>query len=423
MGRRTLIRGGCVLTLGNAPNLPRGDVLIEDDRVAEVGPAIRARDAEVLDATDAVVLPGFVDAHRHAAASLVRNRDEDASLEADLRPTFGAEELYVATLAGLLGAAEAGITAVGDWCGLAAEDERVEACLQAHAEAGLRSVLVVEPAGAESAWSRIVALAGSTTTIAMGWRPGTSGDRLQAVLTGARALGLRAYVHADARAPAEDWLEADEARASLGPDVAVLHATALPRKDIEVLAAAGSRVVLTPASDMACGLGPPPVQDLLDHGIPPALGTDRERAAPGDPFAPMRGAISWQHALAFERKLAGMAGVPRLMTTRDVIRSATVEGARALGLEGTTGTLEPGMQADLIVLATDLPNIYPVNDPVGAVVWGMDTSNLRHAFVAGRPIVRDGALAADVGRVRAEVERVRRALAGTGGRGSPGGEG
>ena len=106
--------------------------------------------------------------------------------------------------------------------------------------------------------------------------------------------------------------------------------------------------------------------------------------APGDLFAQMRAAISLQHATVFDRKLAGKAGLPKLMSTRDVIRSATVEGARVAGLDAVTGSIEPGKQADVIVLRTDRPNIFPINDPIGAVVWGMDTSNVDWVFVGGR---------------------------------------
>jgi cytosine/adenosine deaminase-related metal-dependent hydrolase len=126
------------------------------------------------------------------------------------------------------------------------------------------------------------------------------------------------------------------------------------------------------------------------------LGIDDERMTPGDMFAQMRATISLQHATVFDRKLAGKSGVPRLMSTRDVIRFATVDGARVAGLGRVTGALEPGMQADIILLRTDRPNIFPINDPIGAVVWGMDTSNLDRVFVAGRSVMRDGALEADL---------------------------
>jgi cytosine/adenosine deaminase-related metal-dependent hydrolase len=151
---------------------------------------------------------------------------------------------------------------------------------------------------------------------------------------------------------------------------------------------------------MAGGLGSPPIQQLIDRDIRPGLGVDDERMAPGDLFAQMRATISLQHATVFDRKLAGKAGLPRLMSTRDVIRYATVDGARVAGLARTTGSLEPGMQADVIVLRTDRPNVFPINDPIGAVVWGMDTSNVDLVFVAGRVVMRDGVLQADVGLAR-----------------------
>ncbi len=141
---------------------------------------------------------------------------------------------------------------------------------------------------------------------------------------------------------------------------------------------------LTPSSGMASGSGSPPIQQLIDHDIRPGLGIEDERVTPGDMFAQMRASISMQHATVFDLKLAGKAGVPRLMSTRDVIRSATADGARAAGLGRVTGSLEPGMQADVVMLRTDRPNVFPINDPIGAVVWGMDTSNVDWVFAAGR---------------------------------------
>ena len=144
----------------------------------------------------------------------------------------------------------------------------------------------------------------------------------------------------------------------------------------------------------------PPIQSLIDRDIRPGLGVDEERLTPGDLFAQMRATISMQHATVFDRKLAGKAGVPKLMSTRDVLRHATVDGARAAGLGAVTGSLEPGKQADIVVLRTDRPNIFPINDPIGAVVWGMDTSNVDWVFVGGKPLMRGGALEANVEQAR-----------------------
>src|SRR3972149_5331151 len=95
-------------------------------------------------------------------------------------------------------------------------------------------------------------------------------------------------------------------------------------------------------SEMTGGLGSPPLQKLIDRGIRPGLGIDNERVAPGDMFAQMRAAISLQHATLFDLKLAGKASLPALLSTREVIRYATVDGARAAGLADGAGCLEPG---------------------------------------------------------------------------------
>jgi cytosine/adenosine deaminase-related metal-dependent hydrolase len=152
---------------------------------------------------------------------------------------------------------------------------------------------------------------------------------------------------------------------------------------------------------MMLGYGMPPIQQLLDRQIRPSLSVDAESNVPTDMFTQMRAVISIQHASLFDRKLAGKAGVPNLLTTRRIIEFATIEGARANGLGDVTGSLTPGKQADLIVLRSDKPNIHPVNDPIGAVVWGMDTSNVDSVFVAGRALKRGGEL------VGVDMERVR----------------
>jgi cytosine/adenosine deaminase-related metal-dependent hydrolase len=133
----------------------------------------------------------------------------------------------------------------------------------------------------------------------------------------------------------------------------------------------------------------------------PGLGVDAESNVPTDMFTQMRTVISLQHASLFDLQLAGKGGVPDLLTTREVLAYATIEGARANGLADVTGSLTPGKQADLIVLRTDKANIHPINDPIGAVVWGMDTSNVDSVFVAGQALKRDGELVGvDMGRVR-----------------------
>ena len=148
MTSKILLSGGCVLTLGaKTPNFTQADVLIDDGMVAEVGPGLRAREAERVDATDTIVMPGFVDTHRHAWTSLFRNVGESATsgespVPAEVGDHYQPEDVYAATLIGVLGAAEAGITTVVDWSPIRSDAGFAEAALQAHADAGLRTVFV-----------------------------------------------------------------------------------------------------------------------------------------------------------------------------------------------------------------------------------------------------------------------------------------
>jgi 5-methylthioadenosine/S-adenosylhomocysteine deaminase len=426
---KTLLTGGCVLTLGaKTPNLRQADLLIDQGVVAEVGTGLRARDAEHVDATDTIVMPGFVDTHRHAWTSLFRNLGDRASSANPSAPAvagdhYRPEDVYAATLIGLLGAAEAGITTVVDWSNGRPDWDLAEAALQAHADSGLRTVFVqaaqrgTHDGPGEPATRRLVArlteAAGPSTGVAFGSDMTVSADldRVAEAWAIARDLGLRIHAHVGSESSSGGVIASIGERGLLGQDVTLVHCSELDDADVGAIATSGASVALAPARQMTAGLGPPPIQQLTGRAVRPGLGIDDERVAPGDMFAQMRATISVQHATVFDRKLAGKAGLPRLMSTREVIRFATVDGAKVAGLGGVTGSLEPGMQADVIVLRADRPNIFPVNDPIGAVVWGMDTSNVDWVFVAGRVLMRQGVLEGDVQRARSLAAKARQRVA------------
>jgi 5-methylthioadenosine/S-adenosylhomocysteine deaminase len=420
MTSKILLSGGCVLTLGvKTPNFTRADVLIDDGVVAEVGTGLRARDAERVDTTDTIVMPGFVDTHRHAWTSLFRNLGDGAwsggaPLPEAAGDHFEPEDVYAATLIGLLGAAEAGITTVVDWSPIRSDDGLADAALQAHADAGLRTVFVhagrpptqgrgVAGATTRRLIARLVDAVGPSTSIALGSAvPGpTDLGRVAGEWALARELGVRIHAHAGQERSGRGVISEIARQGLLGEDVTFIHCADLDDADIDAIASSGASVSLVPSSEVASDIGSLPIiQQLIDRDIRPGLGVDDGCVTPGDMFAQMRAADSMQHATVFDRKLAGKAGLPRLMSTRDAIRYATVDGARVAGLGGVTGSIEPGKQADVIVLRTDRPNVFPINDPIGAVVWGMDTSNVDWVFVGGRVVMRGGVLEADVQRAR-----------------------
>jgi cytosine/adenosine deaminase-related metal-dependent hydrolase len=137
---------------------------------------------------------------------------------------------------------------------------------------------------------------------------------------------------------------------------------------------------------MMMGHGMLPIQKFLDRGLRPSLRVDVETNVPSDMFNQMRSVLALQGALA-----STDGGSP--VSTREVLAYATVEGARANGLEEKVGSLTPGKQADLIMLRTDRLNVTPLNDPATAVVVGMDTGNVDTVLIAGRVMKRHGDLA------------------------------
>jgi 5-methylthioadenosine/S-adenosylhomocysteine deaminase len=335
-------------------------------------------------------------------SALFKNDVGRASLDA-MEPL--PEDVYAGTLISLVGAVAAGITTVVDWYDGPPSDEHIDAALRAHADAQVRTIFVA----ATNAWPRIASRIGTEPPSRTRLAVGLAADDVEGSVEEwgkARAAGLRIHTIAD---PSRRDAFTELARRNLlGSDVTVSHCTGLSDEDLDAISSSGAAVVLTPSSDMTSGAGAPPLQALLDRGVRPGLGVDDQGVGASDILAQMRGAISIQHATYFDLKLAGKGGLPNLLSTRDVIRYGTIDGARAVGLDDVTGSIEVGKPADLIVLRTDRPNIHPVNDPIGAVVWGIDTSNLDWVFVGGRPLMHDGILDADASRVAALAEDARR---------------
>lgn len=212
MNARILIRGGCVLTLGaRTPNHPDADVLVEDGVITDIGTGLRGRDATVVDATNCIVMPGFIDTHRHLWKSLFRNLGETGSVDGVplsakvYGPHYSPEDVYAATLIGLLGAAEAGITTVVDWSDIHVDAAHVDAALEAHVDAGLRTVFVhamPEWGGSqedEKAGLRRLAARQVDLPISIAFGPRNPGrldlDRVSRDWALARGLGMRIHTH------------------------------------------------------------------------------------------------------------------------------------------------------------------------------------------------------------------------------------
>jgi cytosine/adenosine deaminase-related metal-dependent hydrolase len=415
--KRTLLKGGCVLTLDpKIGNFHKADVLIEGTRIAAVGPNLDAADAEIIDAADTIVMPGFVDTHRHLWEGILRNIGVDIPLEGErsylafvlnkLAPAYRPQDVYIANRVSTLGLIDAGITTVLDWSHIQANPEYTDAAIQALQESGLRAVFAYgpvwyEPPKAEHPeWFRQTAkkyFSSKDQLLTLGLAIfGPEFNSLDGNLADwrlAREVDARITTHVGVGTFGRHGKVGEVGKTGIyGPDTTFIHCTTLRDDEIQLIADSGASVSLASPVEMMMGHGMVPVQRCLDRGLRPSLSVDVETNVPNDMFTQMRSIISLQHAMLFERKLAGEENLPPFLTSRDVLEFATIEGARANGLADKIGTLTPGKEADLIMLRTDKPNVFPINDPIGAVVWGMDTSNVDSVFVAGQALKRNGQL-------------------------------
>jgi cytosine/adenosine deaminase-related metal-dependent hydrolase len=194
----------------------------------------------------------------------------------------------------------------------------------------------------------------------------------------------------------------------LGPDTTYIHVRRTSEREWQYIVDTGGSISIAPYVEMIMGHGTPVIQQTLDRGLRPSLSVDVETTVPGDMFTMMRTALSLQRALVFQRIHADEQNVPKLLTARDVLEFATIEGARANGLDKKCGSLTPGKDADVILLRTDRFNVMPMNNAVGAVVQSMDVSNVDTVFVAGKAVKRNGLMVGvDTARIQRMVDRAR----------------
>jgi cytosine/adenosine deaminase-related metal-dependent hydrolase len=202
----------------------------------------------------------------------------------------------------------------------------------------------------------------------------------------ARETGARITTHVGVGSYGMDGKVQEMGEAGLlGPDTTYIHCTTLNDTEISMIVDSGGTVSLASPVEMMMGHGMPPIQKFLDRGLRPSLSVDVETNVPGDMFNQMRSILALQRAVAAARGAAPLS-------PREVLLCATIDGAKANGLDHLTGSLTPGKQADVIMLRTDRINVTPLNDPATAVVAGMDTGNVDTVLIAGRLMKRNGRL-------------------------------
>ena len=433
-----LIRGGYVLTMDSAGDLPGADVHIRDGVIQEIGRNLDVPEAEVMDASGKIVAPGLVDTHWHMWNTLLRGMSDGRPNLPGGRPPVPPEGYvtdrggYFATCVGIgrhflpgdtyagtrLAAAEAidaGITTVHDWAHNIRGLDWAEAGLRALGESGLRArfsygyatghandqlMALDDLAAVRSAWPSYHA--DDRIHLGMAWR-GTGGSNpamrvapelYRAEIAAARELGLPVSVHACGPAAAAGQIRTYAEEGLLGPDLQLVHLNNASPAEIALAAQAGTPVSVSPWTELQIGYGQPVTGELLAAGLPVALSVDTTMlSGNADLFAVMK---------VTQACANGQARHEFALTARDVLRLATIDGARTLGLDAVTGSLTAGKRADVIIVSADSPSLGVLTDPARLLVTAATPRDVDLVVADGRILKRDGKLttadAADINR-------------------------
>jgi 5-methylthioadenosine/S-adenosylhomocysteine deaminase len=419
---RTLFKGGTIVTMDpTVPNLSTGDVLVDGGRIAAVGVNLQAGDAEVIDATGSIVMPGLIDAHHHMWLGVMRRMMPDVEdlfayidvvagkLGAHYRPL----DMYLSTKLTAVASLDAGITTIIDACHSSRSPQHTDAALEALEAVGIRALHMVGAAMDKQAST--AHLPADLKRLADNWNQGE----------GLVRVGLFGQLNLDWWKVARDLdmhilTEFIGDLAKLGPEFAkpgVLgphnifnHCTRVPQETWKLFAEAGVNITINPRSDALFGFDDESFayQQAIDHGLTPALGIDLDTAFGSDLFGEMHALFGQQRSAMRYRRFRGEANVPKPISVEAVLEAATVNGARAAGLERQIGTLTPGKQADLIMVRTQGVAVFPVTNAIGTIVQAVERSDVDTVMVAGEIRKRAGTLlGVDVAQLTAEVTASR----------------
>tara|TARA_R110000772_G_scaffold170081_1_gene281976 strand:- start:200 stop:1591 length:1392 start_codon:yes stop_codon:yes gene_type:complete len=373
-----LLQGGYVLSMDNdIGDLASGDVLIRDGQIIEVSASIEAPQAQIIDATGMVIMPGFVETHWHMWESSLRGMANDAAeyfyYSQVLAPHYTPEDFHAAVKYAALDAINAGITTVHNWAGVQTDFEIVQAEMRALVESGLRAkmgylAVIREELTEEAELSRAINWINENGEQRLGLSlllDGVQAEQMQTATELGRTLKL--------------WPITDHSGGLGTPEVSgeefiVTHGPGLTPEAIEIMVEKDIKVALSPLIDPMIGGGLPPVYALLAGGIPLeniSFSVDVSAQTPVDPFASLRAMVNSARMQQVQANQVGVTagtliipapGTEWIFSYRDALLTGTYGGANVLGLADQTGSLTPGKRADVIMVNMNMINMLPLTD-------------------------------------------------------------
>ncbi len=419
MPEEVLIQGGHVVTVDpSVGDFVEGDVLVRDGVIVEVGRRVAAStaDVEVIDARGRLVIPGLVDTHRHVWQGAIggftpqmTGAGYEPAVLYGIAPRHTAEDVYAGTLWGALQALDAGITTIGDWAHNLQSAAHADANLQGLQESGIRGYFLYGGPGPASddpnpphpADARRIRDEQFSTGINGRLRMGmalrgpcfTSPERNAQDFAFARELGLPISLHVG-MAGMPDAVSTLQRFGLLGADVNYAHGNMLTDEEFNLIAASDGTLSITPSTDMLMQFGTyPGTGRALERGITCGFGVDTICSAGTDLFSEMRLALAAERSRA---NAAALAQGERVATValhqRDMLRLATLDGARVWNLDHEIGSLTPGKQADITVVDMRSPHLDGFGDPVAVMVLGAGPADVETVIVGGDVVKRNGQL-------------------------------
>jgi cytosine/adenosine deaminase-related metal-dependent hydrolase len=375
----------------------------------------------VIDATGSIVMPGLIDAHHHMWLGVMRRMMPDVDdlfayidvVAGKLGVHYRPLDMYLSTKLTAVASLDAGITTIIDACHSSRSPGHTDAALDALDAVGIRALHMVGAAMDKKAST--AHLPADLKRLADHWNQGE----------GLVRVGLFGQLNLDWWKVARDLdmhilTEFIGDLAKLGPEFAkpgVLgphnifnHCTRVPQETWKLFADAGANITINPRSDALFGFDDESFayQQAIDHGLTPALGIDLDTAFGSDLFGEMHALFGQQRSAMRYRRFRGEANVPKPISVEAVLEAATVNGARAAGLDREIGTLTPGKQADLIMVRTQGVAVFPVTNAIGTIVQAVERSDVDTVMVAGEIRKRAGTLlGVDVAKLTADVTASR----------------
>ncbi len=421
--RKILIKGGTIISINNNQLIKdQLDILIENDKIFEINKTIIAEeDFTVIDASGMIVLPGFVDTHRHLWESPFKGMASNWTLMEYLQnmlgkiaPAMSAEDVYTANLLGAIEAINSGITTIFDWSHIINSPEHSRAAIKGLKDSGIRGKFgfgtpgtsvwewfyeskLKHPIEAKEIKKEHFNSDDDLITMALAIRGPEYSDIEVAkhdILLG-RELGLQVSMHIGGGTfgPKYNGIQKLCNEKLLDSDLNFAHANTINKNDFKLLADYGCSISVTPEVELQMGLGLPITGTALKFGITTGLGIDVISATSGSMFDQMKIALQTVRAIQNEKSYQNLEMAERLtITDRDVLKLATIGGAKVLGLDNKIGSLEIGKQADVILISINNIGMSPTLDQISSVVLYAKDQDVDTVMIAGEIVKRNGKL-------------------------------